>query len=327
MSGPSAGARGRPLGIVGNLNVDLVVSTVERFPVWDEELVVEGARVEFAGSAGYAALAAGALGLDVFVVSTVGDDVFGHALAEQADWLGFDTSGVEVLPGSETSLGMVFVGEGGRRGILSTLGAHAEMDVAVAERHDARVAQCAEVFLCGNYLLPRFSPEETAPYARRLRGRGQTVVFDPSWDPSGWGERTREGTYALLSYTDIYMPNQEELTRLTGERDWHVALNEGASRCAGEVVLKRGADGAVWASGDERIEIPGFLVSAVSTIGAGDVFDAAYLYARRQEWQPESRLRFASAYAALVISHFGPRSYPDAAGVHAFLGARGLSVA
>lgn len=327
MSGPSVEPRGRPLGIVGNLNVDLVVSTVERFPVWDEELVVEGARVEFAGSAGYAALAAGALGLDVFVVSTAGDDVFGRALAEAGERLGFDASGVEVLLGRETSLGMVFVGEGGRRGILSTLGAHAEMDVAVAERYDARVAECAEVFLCGNYLLPRFSPSEVAPYARRLRERGQTVVFDPSWDPGGWGERIREGTYRLLRYTDIYLPNQEELTRLTGERDWRAALDEGASRCAGEVVLKRGADGAVWASGDERIEFPGFFVSAVSTIGAGDVFDAAYLYGRREGWRPESRLRFASAYAALVISQSGPRSYPDAAAVHAFLGEQGLSVA
>ena len=310
-----------PLAIVGNLNPDQWVQTVERFPTWDEELIVGSARLEVAGTAGHALLVARALGVEPIVVSTLGDDVFGRFMMAELAAVGVDAAGVEVLPEEETPLGIVFVGTGGRRAILSTVGAHARMGVDVAERHDARVAACAEVLLGGTYILPRFSTADVLPYARRLRDRGQLVAFDPSWDPTGWGETTRRDTFALLETVDVYLPNAEELTALTGAPAWQDALQLVESR-ADETVLKRGAAGAVYARGAARIEVPGFAVDAVNTVGAGDAFDVAYLYARRRGWPPVRRLRFACALAALIVSQTGARTYPDAAAVDAFLAAR-----
>ena len=71
--------------------------------------------------------------------------------------------------------------------------------------------------------------------------------------------------------------------------------------------------------GNERIAVPGFPVDAVNTVGAGDVFDAAYLYARRLGWPPVERLRFANALAAMVVSQRGERIYPDADSVMRFM--------
>ena len=182
---------------------------------------------------------------------------------------------------------MIFVGANGHRGIMSTLGAHALMDIETALRHDDRVAACAEVVLCGTYLLPRFGPAAALPYAKRLRGRGQVVAFDPSWDPAGWSESTRAGTLALLPEIDVYLPNEPELLHLTGKDclDDAIAI---VAALAGELIVKRGADGALYVRGNERIAVPGFPVEAANTIGAGDVFDAAYLYARRSGWPRSS---------------------------------------
>jgi sugar/nucleoside kinase (ribokinase family) len=310
-----------PLAIVGNLNPDQWIGPVARFPDWDEELLVDFARLQLAGTAGYAAIVARALGVEPVVVSTLGDDAFGRFTRDALAALGADVAGVEVLAGEATPLGMIFVGADGRRAILSTLGAHARMGVAVAERHDARIAGCAEVFLGGAYILPGFSPAHLLPYARRLRARGQTVAFDPSWDPSGWGEATWRDTLALLPEVDVYLPNDEELIRLVGAASWREALAAVAD-LPGETVLKRGAAGAVWARGAERVEVPGFAVEAVNTIGAGDCFDVAYLYGRRRGWPPADRLRFACALAAMVVAQPGARIYPDAAAVEAFLAAR-----
>lgn len=307
-----------PIAFVGNLNVDQWVQTVTRFPAWDEEIIVESSRIELAGTAGYLLLASRGLGLDGFVVSTIGDDPFGAFLEGELARLGADASGVEILPDEQTCLGIIFVGPTGERSILTTLGAHAHMSVAVAQRHDERIAACGEVFLCGAYVLPRFGPADLVTYARSLRARGQLVAFDPSWDPSGWGERTRHDTLALLPAIDVYLPNDTELMHLTGASTWEVALDTVVG-LAGETILKRGADGAVYATATERIPVPGFPVAAVNTIGAGDVFDAAYLYARRQGWKPEDRLRFACALAAMVVSQPGPRHYPDAVAVERFM--------
>lgn len=308
----------RPLALVGNLNVDQWVQTVARFPDWDEEVLVDSVRLELAGTIGYALLAARGLGLEAVVVSTLGDDAFGRFVLDALAGLAVDASAVETLPGAETAVGIVFVGPDGRRSILSTLGAHAEMGVATARRHDDTVAACAEVLLCGAYLLPRFSPADLLPYARGLRARGQVVAFDPSWDPGGWGERTRRDTLALLDAVDVYLPNEEELTRLTGTTSLDAAL-AAVAPLAGEIVVKRGAGGAVYAHGAERAAVDAFPVAAVNTIGAGDVFDVGYLFARRQDWSPEDRLRFANALAARVVAQSGPRSYPDAAAVQAVM--------
>lgn len=308
-----------PLAIVGNLNVDLWVMPVSRMPAKDEEVVVDSARLELAGTAGYMAHACRVVGIEPRIVSTIGDDAFGRATLDGMAAIGAPDAGVEVVPGEETSLGIVFIAPDGSRGLLSTLGAHRLMDVAVAERHDASVVPCAEVMLCGTYLLPRFGPAEVVGYASALRARGQLVAFDPSWDPAGWPPATREATYALLGRVDVFLPNEEELRHLTGAGSLAAAIDEVAAR-SGEVVVKRGADGAVWASGGERVSVPAFPVTAVNTIGAGDIFDIGYLWARRQGWEPARRLRFAQALAGVVIAQPGARVYPALESVLALAG-------
>lgn len=308
----------RPLAVVGNLNVDLWVRTVERFPNWDEELVVESARLQLAGTAGYVMLAAKSLGIPTVVVSTIGDDSFGQYLLQVLHEHGFSTAGIAVCAGEETSLGIVFIGRSGQRAILSTLGAHRLMDIGIVEQHDGEIVHCSELFLCGNYLLPRLTPLDVLPYARKAKERGQLVVFDPSWDPAGWPDATRAATYALLAAVDVYLPTEEELVRLTGRADWHEAVHE-VRELAPEIVLKRGRDGAIAVCGAEQVAVPSFPVPAANTIGAGDVFDVGYLFARRQGWSLKHRTEFACALAALVVAQPGDRIYPTAHDVLAFL--------
>lgn len=306
-----------PIAIVGNLNVDQIITSIDRFPDWDEELIVDEARIELAGTAGYLLLAANGLGIAPYVVSTIGNDLFGDFLRSEVNALGVPDSGIEIVPGFATSLGMIFVDREGQRGILTVLGAHALMEVPVAERHDAEVVRCQEVFLCGTYLLPRFSPVAALPYARKVRARGQTVVFDPSWDPGGWSATTLRDTLALLREVDIYLPNEEEICHLTDTTTWQDAIGMVAGT-APEIVVKRGAAGAVYVSASEQVEVPGLPIQALNTVGAGDVFDMGFLYARRQGWHPRRALEFACACAAYVVSQTGRRHYPTAVEVLMF---------
>ncbi|MDQ4045437.1 MAG: carbohydrate kinase family protein [Chloroflexota bacterium] len=310
--------RSGPLAIVGNLNVDLWVRPVDRFPGTDEEHIVESARVELAGTAGYALHACSALGLDAVTISTIGEDALGRLILQAAEELSVPLDGTEVLSGRETPLSMVFIGSDGSRSIMSTLGAHADMDMDVVMRHDADIAKCSELFICGSYLLPRLGPADIHEYAQVAQGRGQTVVFDPSWDPSGWGGRVRRETAALLSNVDIYMPNAQELVQLTGRLQWEDAARE-VIGIPGELVIKRGAEGACYVTADDWVEVPGFEIEAINTIGAGDVFDMGYLYARRMRWSPRQRLEFACAVGAIVVSQTGMRKYPTASAVQSFL--------
>jgi ribokinase len=306
------------LAIVGNLNLDLWVDGVVRFPRTDEEILATSSRLELAGTAGYVIQAALALGMEPRVVSTIGDDLLGRIVLRELDRLGCPDEGTIALPGMDTSLGIIFIAQDGSRSILTTLGAHTRMDVDAARSRDAFIAGAPDVLLCGAYLLPAFGPRALIPYAAELRMRGHTVAFDPSWDPAGFPESTRDATLALLPEIDVYLPNDAELLALTGADSLDAAIDMVAP-LAGEVVVKRGPDGALFARGAERIAAPGFPVDVVNTIGAGDVFDTAYLHARRRGLPPAERLAFANATAALVVSQPPPRVYPDASAIEAAL--------
>lgn len=308
---------GSRIAIVGNLNVDQIVQTVTRFPEWNEELIVESSHLELAGTAGYLAAAARGLGMEPFVVSTIGDDTYGEFIHQELAAAGIDPSGVVTLAEMSTCLGIIFVGEHGQRSILTVLGAHEEMSVHVAREQDAGIAACAEVFLCGSYLLPQFSPGLLMDYARELRARGQTVVFDPSWDPAGWPETTQAETYALLAEVDLFMPNDEELARLTRTDHWQDGI-DALAHTGCQVVVKRGAAGAATRVDGVDIEVPGLDIRAVNTIGAGDVFDMGFLYARRKGWDIERCMAFGVATASFVIAQEGPRTYPDEETARAF---------
>src|SRR5215207_3609589 len=101
------------------------------------------------------------------------------------------------------------------------------------------------------------SERSVAPAPICLRGAetGQIVVFDPSWDPPGWGENTRRGTRDLLRTVDIYMPNVEELKHLTGRADWRGAVAEVAD-LPSEMVVKRGPEGATCVRQGAWVDMP-----------------------------------------------------------------------
>lgn len=307
-----------PIAIVGNLNIDQVIETVDRWPAWDEELLVESSRLDLAGTAGYLALAAHGLGIEPFVVSTIGDDANADFIRKSMRKSGIDDSGLVTIEGTQTSLGLIFVGPHGQRAILTVLGAHTEMDVDLARSQHERVAGCREVFLCGNYLLPKFGPGAVRPYASDLQAAGKLIVFDPSWDPADWPVETQAEVLELLEHVDLFMPNEPELCHMTRTSNWRDGIAALGERCQ-HVVIKRGVDGAVVVRNGTVTEHQGYSVHARNTIGAGDVFDMGYLYGSRQGWSEARTLEFACALAALVVSQEGLRRYPSVSDVHAFI--------
>ena len=66
-----------------------------------------------------------------------------------------------------------------------------------------------------------------------------------------------------------------------------------------------GARGAIALDGSELVQSPAFVVEAVDTTGAGDVFRGGFIYGYLQGWSTARTLRFANAAAALSCTRFG----------------------
>lgn len=61
---------------------------------------------------------------------------------------------------------------------------------------------------------------------------------------------------------------------------------------------------SIWGQGSLH-SFPGYRVSVVDTVGAGDAFAAAFLHGHERDWPIEQTARFANALGALVASRAG----------------------
>jgi sulfofructose kinase len=95
-----------------------------------------------------------------------------------------------------------------------------------------------------------------------------------------------------LEHVDLYAPTE--------------ATDDG--RRAKLTVVTRGADGCVAYTGEETIDVPGYPVDAVSTLGAGDVFHGALLACLVRGLELRDALEAANACAALSCRALDGRS-------------------
>ncbi len=81
----------KPLAVIGNVNVDLIMGPAAPWPQPGTEIIVDHHELRVGGSAGNTALAFMALGIPFTIAANVGDDQFGRWLrdefgAQAAEW-------------------------------------------------------------------------------------------------------------------------------------------------------------------------------------------------------------------------------------------------
>ena len=93
---------------------------------------------------------------------------------------------------------------------------------------------------------------------------------------------------------------------LWGDADPEAAIRRLQQAGVREIVLKNGAAGATYATGDTCHHIPAERVEhIVDTTAAGDAFNAGYLAARLQGADPVASCKNGNRLAARVIQHKG----------------------
>ena len=103
-----------------------------------------------------------------------------------------------------------------------------------------------------------------------------------------------------LSATRALLMNLREAMLLTGAADGETAAAQLAER-APVAIVTLGESGALAAGSEGTVRVGGVRVDAVDTTGAGDLFNAAYVWADHWGAPLEERLRWAVLYAALSV--------------------------
>ena len=282
--------------VAGEINPDLILTGDVRPEFGQVEKLVDSATLTIGSSSAIFACGAARLGLKVGFIGVCGQDVFGRFMLDEMSKRDVDIGNVIVRPDGSTGMSII-LNQASDRAILTHLGLMPELrasDVSDALLRDARHLHVASYFLQTN-LQP-----ELPELFQRAHSFGLTTSLDTNYDPSEqW-----LGFEELLSVTDVFLPNQTEALSITKSSDVETAAKV-LGRKAKVVTIKLGANGALACQKDSIARSSSIPVDVVDTVGAGDSFDAGFLYGYLNGWTNEKSLRLACICGALSTQQAG----------------------
>lgn len=277
--------------IVGELNADLIL-TGEVLPQFGQaEKLVDDATLTLGSSSAIFACGAARLGLRVAFIGKVGNDEFGRFVKDYLEKRGIDTSGVVVDEGIKTGLSVI-LSRGNDRAILTYSGSIAAL--RYEEINQALLIRACHLHLGSYFLLDALLPDIPRLFDQ-AHTYGLTVSLDTNYDPT---EKWDSGLAETLARTDIFMPNAAELRAIARNADMDAAL-ETLAKQTPLVAVKLGPDGAVARRGTETVRAASLPIAVVDTTGAGDSFDAGFIYGYLAQWDLPRMLRLGCVCGAL----------------------------
>ncbi len=304
------------ISVVGPLNIDLLIKgegppNWETIPTWDGPAQMD---MTAAGSVGYTVQNLARLGLSVRVSSCLPDDPLGLFVEDILKRAGIDTGLVERMAGTLGGIGVYMLMFGSRKRPLSyRLPTHPlwppEFSPGEAEHLlDARMLHQ------GGYLhFKEAWHGGTRDLFREAKRRGLITALDPQFPlfamPTPWLHALDD----LLPSVDVLFCDDGEARSITGAPDIDAAARILRDAGAQMVIIKQGAEGStVYQDGWQQHQAAVVLGAVEDTIGAGDAYDAAFLYGTLQGWPLQDRALFASTAAGFtVVGVGGAQTMPE----------------
>ncbi|QGK70197.1 ribokinase [Allosaccharopolyspora coralli] len=292
------------LVVVGSLNVDLT-ARVARHPMPGETVRAAELTTCAGGKGANQAVAAARLGARTAMIGRVGTDAHADTLLEALRTDGVDTTHTVHDSDTPTGTALITVANTGENSIVVSAAANARLSPEdIADAHSligsARVVS----------LVLEIPVDTVVAASRAARSAAARVVLNLS--------PVLDLPEDVLALADPLIVNEHEAREIlhrsgtpptgpsgTGDA---VALRGLGARSA---VVTLGGDGAAVAEGDHTEHIPGVVVEAVDTTGAGDAFAATVAWRLSQGDALPDAARWATRVSAHSVQHPGAQpSYP-----------------
>jgi len=246
--------------VIGSLNVDLVVRA-PRFPQPGETISGEDLQVIPGGKGANQAVAAARLGASVSMLGRVGKDNFGDFLLDNLKSNNVDSQLVQ-RDDASTGTATIIVDSNGQNSIVLSAGANGKVSTADVE-HASFVHH---KLLLLQLEIPTLTVLRAAQLAKENNVR---VILNPA--------PAKEIPDELIALADFIIPNETELSLLTGMDANNIPSTEKAARVllqrgAKHVIVTLGSKGALIVNKETSIQIDTFKVDVVDTTAAGDAF-------------------------------------------------------
>ena len=253
------------------------------------------------GSPTNVAVAAARLGARAAVITKVGDDAFGPYVRAALRGFGVDDAFVGTHPALRTPVVFCEIFPPDDFPLLFYREPQApDMTIAPDELDLAAIRDARVFWTTGTGLSAE--PSRAATLAALDARRGGMTVHDLDHRPVFWAGGDDPGEWArrALAHATVAVGNRDEVAVAVGTRDPDAAAEALLELGVRVAIVKRGPDGTLARTREERVEVPPVPVDVVCGLGAGDAFGGALVHGLLHEWPLERTIRLANAAGSHV---------------------------
>lgn len=303
------------VAVVGSTNIDMV-AYAQVLPEAGQTLKGDNFSLGFGGKGANQAVMAARFGAAVYMVNSIGEDVFGDTTLANFAAENVNVEFVSRVSGP-SGVAPIWVAADGSNRIIVVPGANGKMTVGQVETAISKISDLKIVL--GQFEIPQ---NVTAAAFQAARARGAITIFNPAPFES-ISDQLRlncdwiipnESEFAGLHPAGKLPTTDNEIMELGQILDTNLCVTLGA---AGVALLSKGA--AV-------IRIAAPVVKPVDTTGAGDAFVGAFAFGLMQGLPAELAAKMGTAAASLSVTRLGAQaSYPtklEAAGIFSTVSTR-----
>jgi len=257
--------------VVGELNVDLILDGIDKFPEMGKEVLAQRMTLTLGSSSAIFASNIASLGVRVAFIGKIGNDKFGEVVLESLKKNKVDTSMIKIDETLGTGATVILNFDEDR---ANTTFPGAMDHLTINDIVEADLSKARHLHFSSYFLQPGMW-NSLGDLFRKAKKLGLTTSFDMQWDPQ---ETWKLDVADVLPSVDVFLPNENELMFLTGKNSIDDAI-ELIKKYANILVVKRGNRGSIVHYKDQLTDLPAFLNDqVVDAIGAGDSFNAGFIF-------------------------------------------------
>lgn len=266
------------------------------------------------------------LGLRTALLTGIGEDKVGDFILNFLKKEGIVTTFIPRIPGARSSAVLLGIQPPDTFPLVFYRNNAADSHISIDHVNAIDFRKVRLVELSGNAL--NIEPSRSAIFyaAEKARSNGTTTLLDIDFRADQWADIRSFGVMirALLPQIDIAIGTEEELLAAMLEDTAQVTIAHqqiSAPTITGNIdqaiqdvlalgikvlIVKRGSKGAtIYEASGTRTDVPGFPVTPLNILGAGDAFAAGFIYGYLHDWDLYKACRMGNASGAQVVLESG----------------------
>jgi len=287
------------LTVLGEVAIDVILAGVQEVPKsWSTLGRTKAAGIFTAGSAGYVAQCYSKLGGRAAIVGRIGDDEVGRMVLEGFQQSNVSTRYLMVDKRARTEVSTVLVYNDGNKASIVN-----EIPSLDSRFLDSTFVEKTRALHIGGYLLvPSLWGNNIRRLLRRATRENVVICLDPQMSATGQWSKAFQGVF---EHVHVLLLDEVEAIRISKKKRLVDAIEYLHRNGVQTVAVKAGRKGCVVSGGGKLYTVRGLRPRVISTIGAGDAFDAAFIYGVLRNWPLRKLAEFSNTAASLSTTQLG----------------------